>query len=1236
MLSSLLSLVLAAASVSAQNVKDVWLTDSVYPVAVERLDPIVNPNAVSQHTHRVFGASNFGASFNYETYQASSCTSIGPQADKSAYWLPQLYWMDKDSSGNPTYAAINGNVRIYYNLWRDVDSLPIRPFPPGLRMLVGNPNAKTGPAGLDHVYVCQTGTDFSKNIQGNDFNFNSTCIQGVKAQLNFPPCWDGINLYKSDQSHMAYTGPGRSFGGSCPTTHPFRLPGIQLEIIFKPSNVALAKGKNMAGHLIWANGDTTGFGWHGDFVNGWDFDVLAAALNHTACVRAGQSGSTASAPMAMSLCPPLGATQDDAAAQACTVASGLGLQKEDVSTTDLVQIPRLPGCNLPWGYTGSKPTCNGTTFTPDVTPFKGTDGPLVAPAQYQLKNTLPTTGGWQNIWCVAGSATVLTNQNDYNDPQLSATRCRDNCLASGYRYAALTPDTKCMCGDGIVAGSQNKFGECTTTCAGNSSETCGAPSRSAIWYAPTDMAFPSGVNRGCYVPPFNENLGFKGAILYTVSAAVVTPQWCINTCSARGYKWAATQNGDICNCGNTWQPAGGHFTVANQNQCSTMCSGDSTQVCGQIGNYNMMIYDLTKGTNIGAGGVSSAIASTASGVSSKPATAAATASSKTTAAAPAASSGASSADYMGCWTSPSADALRNYTFTNGAMTQAMCTSACASLDYAFAGLQNGNACMCGDENFSTYQQLDSACNKACPGSTSTTCGSAFNMAVYSVSNLHGSETSDPAGYVGCYVDANHNGGGAPLRIKPANLTNEMCIAGCKELNYTVASMTQGALCFCSNKWGGGSKLPDNQCTTPCVGNAKEICGSSNNAVLYDTTIGPRAPVKPAAWQGCWAGNPVSAFSYTAPDMSSAVCRATCKARGFSIAGTTNGNGCKCGNANASTARNPSYMCNINCAGNKTETCGGSGFFELWDATSAPTPSSPVAGYAGCFSDVSTFTLSSFSSDYITNQICAARCLQQGYAFSGIQNAGCKCGNTAPKTAAAESGCSYTCSGDTKQFCGGYAAVSVYKASTAATATVSDTSGIPKSNVTYPGYLGCWNENNAALILPATVLQTNTMTIDQCIATCKSGNYKYAGIQSGKRCYCDNAITGSDWRVRDAWCKTPCPGNTAQICGSDGKMSLFDVAKAGAGSTTAAKAMFVSGGSLVSGDYDSYDETDEYSTSGSVVKPADVMVAQDNGRTTETVIRYVTVTAGVSEPTKRSIRHRGVSARSRSGLRGLRV
>lgn len=47
--------VLAASQVAA--VADVWLIDEVYPVVKERLDPIVNPNGLGKHMHRIFGES---------------------------------------------------------------------------------------------------------------------------------------------------------------------------------------------------------------------------------------------------------------------------------------------------------------------------------------------------------------------------------------------------------------------------------------------------------------------------------------------------------------------------------------------------------------------------------------------------------------------------------------------------------------------------------------------------------------------------------------------------------------------------------------------------------------------------------------------------------------------------------------------------------------------------------------------------------------------------------------------------------------------------------------------------------------------------------------------------------------------------------------------------------------------------------------------------------------------------
>ena len=33
---------------------------------------------------------------------------------------------------------------------------------------------------------------------------NTDCYAGLRAQLHFQSCWDGVNLYKSDNSHVAY------------------------------------------------------------------------------------------------------------------------------------------------------------------------------------------------------------------------------------------------------------------------------------------------------------------------------------------------------------------------------------------------------------------------------------------------------------------------------------------------------------------------------------------------------------------------------------------------------------------------------------------------------------------------------------------------------------------------------------------------------------------------------------------------------------------------------------------------------------------------------------------------------------------------------------------------------------------------------------------------------------------------------------------------------------------------
>jgi hypothetical protein len=74
--------------------------------------------------------------------------------------------------------------------------------------------------------------------------------EGIRAQVFFPSCWDGVNLDSADhKSHMAY--PIQNYnGGDCPSSHPVHLISLFYEQIFdvgeyipyvgKPTYVCLA------------------------------------------------------------------------------------------------------------------------------------------------------------------------------------------------------------------------------------------------------------------------------------------------------------------------------------------------------------------------------------------------------------------------------------------------------------------------------------------------------------------------------------------------------------------------------------------------------------------------------------------------------------------------------------------------------------------------------------------------------------------------------------------------------------------------------------------------------------------------------------------------------------------------------------------------------------------------------------------------------------------------------------
>ena len=85
----------------------------------------------------------------------------------------------------------------------------------------------------------------------------------------FPFCTDNINSAdfdpKDTAKHVRYGEGPTANGGKCPSSHPYALPQIQLEVFYDVGSVL-----NKGGSLVLAHGDTTGYGFHADFVNGWE------------------------------------------------------------------------------------------------------------------------------------------------------------------------------------------------------------------------------------------------------------------------------------------------------------------------------------------------------------------------------------------------------------------------------------------------------------------------------------------------------------------------------------------------------------------------------------------------------------------------------------------------------------------------------------------------------------------------------------------------------------------------------------------------------------------------------------------------------------------------------------------------------------------------------------------------------------------------------------------------------
>ncbi|KLP06271.1 hypothetical protein CEK26_000828 [Fusarium fujikuroi] len=104
------------------------------------------------------------------------------------------------------------------------------------------------------------------------------------------------------------------------------------------------------------------------------------------------------------------------------------------------------------------------------------------------------------------------------------------------------------------------------------------------------------------------------------------------------------------------------------------------------------------------------------------------------------------------------------------------------------------------------------------------------------------------------------------------------------------------------------------------------------------------------------------------------------------------------------------------------------------------------------------------------------------------------------------------------------------------------------------YHGCYNETmqiqdsaqERALTGGSHLVTAGKMTVPICLEFCASNGtqYKYAGLEWSRECWCAPYLSSLSVRLNDGECENSCEGNSSQVCGGPLKLSVYELAEGG--------------------------------------------------------------------------------------------
>ncbi|OBT50969.1 hypothetical protein VE04_08835 [Pseudogymnoascus sp. 24MN13] len=456
-------------------------------------------------------------------------------------------------------------------------------------------------------------------------------------------------------------------------------------------------------------------------------------------------------------------------------------------------------------------------------------------------NTNVAVAGWTAGGCYTDTVAARSLPQGVpvaGNAPMTVELCLAACQAAGYKIAGVEYASQCYCGNafangGALAPDGNAL--CNMPCDGNAAETCGGPDRLNVFFFGDSSNTGTGTTTA---PPVTTPLPSTSAVpvagwtaggCYTDTVAArslpqgvpvagnapMTVELCLAACQAAGYKIAGVEYASQCYCGNAFAN-GGALAPDGNALCNMPCDGNAAETCGGPDRLNVFFYSGSSSTT-GSG------TGTGTGWS-----------------------------YKGCWVDNNQGRIMNGPQADlTTMTIESCIATCVAAGYAIAGLQYSSQCFCDNllKNSATLAAVDTMCSTPCSGSSVEICGGGNLDSVYASRDI---EVIGPAApqksalpglwqYKGCLMDQDPKSLPEKIVYTGTNTPNK-CLKACSDYGYNAAGMEYGEECYCGDKSDpskqGAKLVAESDCSTPCPGDARYLCGAGNRLSYYEWVGAP--------------------------------------------------------------------------------------------------------------------------------------------------------------------------------------------------------------------------------------------------------------------------------------------------------------------------------------------------------------------------------------------------------------